>query len=688
MKKLWQYLLIFIVVASAIVRWSTQSSTETWPNGESIIVNAKQTVESDLSDVLTRYENNEFQRIKVKDSKTIVWYVLMDSQKVDTPLWVKWEVVKNDYTIYTSDLPQDTSLVDLGLDLNGPTQLVIQNESMNPILGFLLEQILPIVLFVAVLWFLMKTMTWGGKWWGMMWWFPFKMSIGREKKEGDKVTTFADVAGMEEVKEELMEIVDYLKNSDKYTKVGARIPKWVLLYWQPGTGKTLLARAVAGEAGVPFLSASGSEFMEMLVGMGAAKVRELFGKAKAQSPAIIFIDEIDAIGKKRGQWGSWWHQEQEQTLNQILTEMDGFETDTKIIVIAATNRPDTLDPALMRSGRFDRKIMVNAPTLEERVMIINYYLKDKKLQEWLNIHGLAKRMSGFAGADIENIINEAALKLAKDGRDEITVKDIDYGLEKVVMWPEKKARTLNDTERKTVTYHELGHAVCAYRLPNGDPVEKISIVSRGQALWVTWIMPAEDRYLKSKVKFMDEITGLLWGRAAEEVFFGIDNITTGASNDFERVTAMARDMITKYGMDPELWTLQYINDNDYSLTQPYSEATAIVIDQKVREIVRICYEQAKTLLKSDEALIHQLAWLLDAKEYLTREEFEELMSSDDVAAAIVRMTTEYNEQVAITEALITKKAEADKVAKEQEEAQDKEPVKKAGIAQQIKDRLS
>jgi len=691
MKKLWQYLLIFVVVASALMRWATQNSYETWPDGEQIMVNVKQETKSDLSDVLRRYGDLEFQRVKIKDNKQIIGYQLLDSQPIAATLGDQQEKVKNDYNTFVSDLPQDnTSLTDLGLDLNGKTQIVIQNESMNPVLGFLLEQILPIVLFVAVLGFLMKTMTGGGKWWGMMWGFPFKMTIGREKKEWDKVTTFADVAGMEEVKEELMEIVDYLKNSDKYTKVGARIPKWVLLYWQPGTGKTLLARAVAGEAGVPFLSASGSEFMEMLVGMGAAKVRELFGKAKAQSPAIIFIDEIDAIGKKRGQWWSWWHQEQEQTLNQILTEMDGFETDTKIIVIAATNRPDTLDPALMRSGRFDRKIMVNAPTLEERVMIINYYLKDKKLQEWLNVHGLAKRMSGFAGADIENIINEAALKLAKDGRDEITVKDIDYGLEKVVMWPEKKARTLNDTERKTVTYHELWHAICAYRLPNGDPVEKISIVSRGQALGVTWIMPAEDRYLKSKAKFMDEITWLLWGRAAEEVFFGIDNITTGASNDFERVTAMARDMITKYGMDPELGTLQYINDNDYSLTQSYSEATAIVIDQKVREIVRICYEQAKTLLKSEEVLMHKLAWLLDAKEYLSREEFEELMTSDDVDAAITRMTEEYNQQVAAAEALITKKMEEDKLNKDKEQAQEEttQPMKKPSVVQQIKDRLS
>lgn len=662
MKKLAQYLILFVVVASGVVRWATQSAVETWPTGEKIRINVQQTVKSDLSDVLQRYADGEFQRVKVSDGKTIAWYQLLSSTDVKTPLWVSGKVIENTYILYTSDIPQNnTSITDLGIDVKGKTQVVVENESMNPVLWFVIEQILPIILFVAVLGFLMKSMTWG-KWGGMMGWFPFKMTIGREKKAWDKVTTFADVAGMDEVKEELMEIVDYLKNPDKYTKVGARIPKWVLLYGQPGTGKTLLARAVAWEAGVPFISASGSEFMEMLVGMGAAKVRELFGKAKAQSPAIIFIDEIDAIGKKRGQWGGWGHQEQEQTLNQILTEMDGFETDTKIIVIAATNRPDTLDSALLRSGRFDRKIMVSAPTLEERVMIIQYYLKDKQLETWLNLMSLAKRMSGFAGADIENIINEAALKLAKDGREEITSKDIDYGLEKVVMWPEKKARTLNESEREIVTYHELGHAICAHRLPHGDPVEKISIVSRGQALWVTWIMPAEDRYLKSKVKFLDEITGLLGGRAAEEVFFWVDAITTGASNDFERVTAMATDMIVKYGMDPELGTMQFISDSDYGLTKPYSESTAVMIDTKIRTIVQSCYARAKELIATDRELMIKLAKLLDAKEYLTREEFEELMTCDlsTVDEKVNSLIGEYNEEMRIAEANIEKMTEAAK----------------------------
>ena len=314
---------------------------------------------------------------------------------------------------------------------------------------------------------------------------------------------------MDEAKDELIEIVDFLKNGKKYQDVGAKIPKGVLLYGPPGSGKTLLARAVAGEANVPFFSASGSEFMEMLVGMGAAKVRDLFKKAKSASPSIIFIDEIDTIGKKRGAGYTGGHQEQEQTLNQILTEMDGFDKETNVIVIAATNRPDTLDSALMRSGRFDRKIMVGRPTLEERTMILKLHASDKKLDKGVDLDVLARRTSGFVGADLANIINEAALRVAKENRKALTMDDFEYALEKVVMGPEKKIKSIREKEKQIVTYHELGHAVTAYFLPNADPVEKISIVSRGMALGVTWMMPEEDRYLYSKAKFIDEMVSLL-----------------------------------------------------------------------------------------------------------------------------------------------------------------------------------
>ena len=457
-------------------------------------------------------------------------------------------------------------------------------------------------------------------------WLPIKFSVGKQRDPTDKKTTFSDVAGMEEVKNEVQEIVDFLKNPDKYIKVWARIPKWVLLYWQPWTGKTLLARAVAWEAWVPFISASGSEFMEMLVGMWAAKVRELFSKAKAQSPAIIFIDEIDAIGKKRWWWYGGWHQEQEQTLNQILTEMDWFEQNTKVIVIASTNRPDTLDPALMRSWRFDRKILVTPPTIEERIEIVNYYLKDKKVDDSVNIESLAKRMSWFVWADIETIINESILKVAKEDRDTLTRADLDYGLEKVVMWPEKKSRRLSDHEREVVIYHELWHAITAYHLPNCDPVEKISIVSRGQALGVTWMMPDEDRHLYSKQKFLDECVSLLWWRAAEEVIYGPQAITTWASNDLERVTAHLRNMITKYGMDTELGTLTYVDDEN-TFTKWYSEQTAQLIDTKLRSLVAVLYEDSKNLIRAHLDTIKTLGRILDKKEYLHKEEFMELMAA-------------------------------------------------------------
>ena len=443
-------------------------------------------------------------------------------------------------------------------------------------------------------------------------------------------TKFTDVAGMDEVKQELIEVVDYLKDSKKYMDVGARIPKGVLLYGPPGAGKTLLARAVAGEAGVPFFSASWSEFMEMLVGMGAAKVRELFMKAKKAAPSIIFIDEIDTIGKKRWAGYTGGHQEQEQTLNQILTEMDGFEKETNVIVIAATNRPDTLDSALLRPGRFDRKVYVGRPTLEERQMILAYHTGKTKLADDADLAIIARRTSGFVGADLENIVNEAALKVAKEWRTHLTMNDFEYALEKIVMWPEKKIKSLKEKERNIVAYHELWHAVTAYTLPNADPVEKISIVSRGMALGVTWMMPEEDRYLHSKSQFLDEMVTLLWGRAAEEVFFGKDEITTGASNDFEKITKIAYDMLLKYGMDEELGTIVYYDQDKAEFTpfKPYSEDIAVKVDAKVKQLVETAYHKAiKIIEQYKDAMDHMATYLLE-KEYITKEEFEAMMANN------------------------------------------------------------
>lgn len=599
-------------------------------DGKQIATQVTKKNDISLNEFLTLYRNNEFEEVEIIADKKIVGKKeiktepLIKGNPLATNLYLK------EIETYTTLKPESTSITDLGFEpntdyLSGTTKIIINNTESGFLSNLFIEDILPFLIIFVLFIFLLNRFwpkTGGG--------LPFGMKIGMlngkdNKDKKQSTTTFADVAGMEEVKQELTEIVDFLKNPEKYLKVGARIPKGVLLYGTPGGGKTLLARAVAGEAGVPFYSASGSEFMEMLVGMGAAKVRELFGKAKTTAPSIIFIDEIDAIGKKRGSGHTGGHQEQEQTLNQILTEMDGFEQGTNVIVIAATNRPDTLDPALLRSGRFDRKVMVSNPTVEERLEIINYYLKNKKVVAGYNFESLARRLSGFVGADIENIINEAALKVAREWREELTDKDFEYGFEKTLMGPEKKIKTLREEERKIVTYHELGHAIVSYILPNCDPVEKISIVSRGMALGVTWFSAKEDTYLRSKAKFLDDISGLLGGRAAEEVFFGKDYITTGASNDFEKVTQMAYDMVTKYGMNEDIWTLNLTND-DYSAYKLYSEKTAEKIDTLVKQIVDKRYKVAVEILESKKSEMETIAKVLYNKEYLSKEEFENLMS--------------------------------------------------------------
>lgn len=466
--------------------------------------------------------------------------------------------------------------------------------------------------------------------WSWPMWISTKTWTDNSKTKID--TKFADVAGMEEVKEELAEIVDYLKKPEKYQKVWARSPKWVLLYWQPWSWKTLLARAVAWEANVPFFTASGSEFMEMLVGMWAAKVRTLFQKAKTAWTAIIFIDEIDAIGWKRWVWHTWWHQEQEQTLNQILTEMDGFDNKSHVIVIAATNRPDMLDPALLRAWRFDRKILVSAPTYEERKAIFDYYLKDKKVDKNVNLDSLIKRTSGLVWADIENIVNEAALKLAKTDKDTLTETEFEYAIEKVLMWPEKKVKSMQEKEKEIISYHELWHAVTSHLLEEADKVEKITIVRRWQALWATWKTPEEDKYLYSKTKIIHETISLLWWRAAEEIFFGKENVTTWASNDFERATKIISDMVMRYWMDEDLWPIVYFDDekNDYSLYKPYSEKTAEKIDEKIKYYIWDCYKKSKDIINKNKSLIEKMSKILLEKEYLTKEEFSTLMDWKDI----------------------------------------------------------
>lgn len=622
MRKWVIFFLLFALVITLVLQSAQTVDWSSWVSKQVV-----ETQDVSLNAFVASYQSGSFSSLTLEDATLLKWYEQVDKTGSVSLLSFKKDVVIEYFNVYQTKKPIDTSLADLGISITGDTIVeVVYNEQW--IVGFFMEHILPLLFFLLIIVVFFKFF------WPKGGGFPFSVKAGKLNTKKDSKIRFDDVAGMEEVKEELVEIVDFLTNPKKYHDVGARPPKGVLLYGVPGSGKTLLAKAVAGESKASFFSASGSEFMEMLVGMWAAKVRELFTKAKAATPAIIFIDEIDAIGKKR--WGghTGGHQEQEQTLNQILTEMDGFWTNTNIIVIAATNRPDTLDPALLRSWRFDRKIMVGTPTLDERVLIFKYYFKNKKIAGDVNVESLARRTSGLVGADIENMVNEAAMKIAKDERKLITNDDFEYSLEKILMGPEKKIKTMNAQERKVVSYHELGHAVTGYKLKETDPVEKISIVSRGRALGVTRTLPQEDRYLSSKAKFLDELVMLVGGRAAEENFFGKENITTGASNDFEKATNIARDMILKYGMDDEMGQIMYLdreNDDYNGHFRRYSEKTSELADKKVQKLLADAYVSAKKILSENEELIHVMAEILLEKEYLSRDEFEKYMKDVDKA---------------------------------------------------------
>ena len=452
-----------------------------------------------------------------------------------------------------------------------------------------------------------------------------RMTNGAEKTK----VTFNDVAGVDEEKEELEEIVEFLKTPKKFTDMGARIPKGVLLVGQPGTGKTLLAKAVAGEAGVPFFSISGSEFVEMFVGVGASRVRDLFEQAKKNAPSIIFIDEIDAVGRQRGAGLGGGHDEREQTLNQLLVEMDGFGTNEGVIVLAATNRPDVLDKALLRPGRFDRQIVVSAPDVKAREQILEVHARKKKLAEDVDLKTVAKNTSGFAGADLENILNEAALLAARRNLDCIGMKEIEDAMVKVTMGPEKKTRVRSEKENKLVAYHEAGHAVVSRYLPTQDKVHQISIVPRGMAGGYTMYRPAEDKSFRSKTEMEESIVSLLGGRVAEKLI--LDDISTGASNDIERATAISRAMVTKYGMSERLGTITFGADQeevflgrDLAHAKEYSEETAAIIDEEVKKIVDAGYEKAIHILSEHVDKLHAVAKVLLEKEKIDGDEFDKI----------------------------------------------------------------
>jgi cell division protease FtsH len=627
MKKWLLFVLVFIVVVTVGLHWYQNNIfLDTTTRTQMVI---RETKPVSLNDFILAYSSGDFSQIHLIDETVLKWFVLQETKEVNAGFTFGGPVTQQFYTVLQTNKPFANTLADLGISFTWDVVVDIK-KTQKSFLMSILEFIGPVLLFMLMLFFLFRFVM---PKWGSM---PFAIKIWKLSDKKQVTTRFKDIAGMYEVKSELEEIVDYLKDPSKYEKVWARHPKGVLLYGQPGSGKTLLARAVAGEASVSFFSASGSEFMEMLVGMGAAKVRELFSKAKAAGRAIIFIDEIDAIGKKRWSWHTGGHQEQEQTLNQILTEMDWFDNNTNIVVIAATNRPDTLDPALLRAGRFDRKIIVSRPTYDERILIFEYYLSKKKVDKSVSLVSLAKRTSGLVWADIENIVNEAAIKVAKEWRNVLTAIDFEYALEKTVMGPEKKIKSISDQEKKIVTYHELWHAVTAHVLPHADPVEKISIVSRGQALGVTWMMPMEDKYLYSKEKFIDDVVSLLGWRAAEEVFFGKDAITTGASNDFQRATKIVTDMVVKYGMDSDVWTLSYADETEsYVPYKPYSEKTAQLLDEKIHWYMKLAYQQSIDIIKKYKNLIDRMAEVLLVKEYITKEEFEQMMADPNAVDLIL-----------------------------------------------------
>lgn len=449
--------------------------------------------------------------------------------------------------------------------------------------------------------------------------------------EKNKIT-FDDVAGVDEEKEELEEIVEFLKNPKKYTDMGARIPKGVLLVGQPGTGKTLLAKAVAGEAGVPFFIISGSDFVEMFVGVGASRVRDLFEQAKRNAPCIIFIDEIDAVGRQRGAGLGGGHDEREQTLNQLLVEMDGFSANEGVIVLAATNRPDVLDKALLRAGRFDRQIVVGAPDVKAREQILEVHSKKKRLADDVDLRIIAKNTSGFAGADLENVLNEAALLAARRNKTEIGMQEIEDAMVKVTMGPEKKTKVRSDHEKKLVAYHEAGHAVVSKFLPTQDPVHEISIVPRGMAGGYTMYRPTEDKSFMSKTAMEEQIISLLGGRVAEALI--LNDISTGASNDIERASQIARSMVTVYGMSSRLGAIMYgqgqgevFLGRDLAQTKNYSEETAAIIDEEVKAIIDRAYNTAREILSANIDKLHIVAGILLEKEKIDGEEFDRVFNS-------------------------------------------------------------
>jgi cell division protease FtsH len=599
-------LLAIVVIALATAFFDKQPQTrETWK----------------YSTFIQEVEGNRVERVNLSADRTRALVTAQDGEKV------------------LVNLPNDPDLINILSQNNVDISVLPQSDD-----GFWFKALsslfFPILLLVGLFFLLRRAQ--GGPGNQAM---NFGKSKARVQMEPQTQVTFGDVAGIEQAKLELSEVVDFLKNADRFTAVGAKIPKGVLLVGPPGTGKTLLAKAVAGEAGVPFFSISGSEFVEMFVGVGASRVRDLFEQAKTNAPCIVFIDEIDAVGRQRGAGLGGGNDEREQTLNQLLTEMDGFEGNTGIIIIAATNRPDVLDAALMRPGRFDRQVVVDRPDYAGRSEILNVHARGKTLSPDVDLDKIARRTPGFTGADLSNLLNEAAILAARRNLTEISMDEVNDAIDRVLAGPEKKDRVMSEKRKTLVAYHEAGHALVGALMPDYDPVQKISIIPRGRAGGLTWFMPSEDRMdsgLFSRSYLQNQMAVALGGRIAEEIVFGEEEVTTGASNDLQQVTRVARQMITRYGMSDNLGPValgrqqgNVFLGRDIMSERDFSEETAATIDTEVRQLVEEAYQRAKQVLTENRHVLNELAEILIEKETVDSEELQELLANNDVKMAAI-----------------------------------------------------
>ena len=583
---------------------------------------SKNTAETKYYEIVSMVKNNEISEYQLNLYSGELIYTKRDDGK-------KYRYTVADTSIFYNDIKDAVSEIN---EENKGTDKVIKYDYKSGGQAAWIMNLLPTILLIGVMilfWvFVMKRMnaSMGA---------DKTLGFGKakvKKDDGKRKTTFADVAGADEEKEEMSEIVDFLKDPKKYNELGAKIPKGVLLVGPPGTGKTLLARAVAGEAGVPFFSISGSDFVEMFVGVGASRVRDLFGEAKKEAPAIIFIDEIDAVGRHRGAGLGGGHDEREQTLNQLLVEMDGFGANEGVIVMAATNRPDILDKALLRPGRFDRQITVNYPDVKGREEILKVHSRGKPLGPDVNLATIAKSTAGFTGADLANLLNESALLAVRHRKKAITQEEIEEATIKVVMGTEKKSHVMSDKDKKVTAYHEAGHAIVSYYLPTQDPVHQISIIQRGMAAGYTMYLPTEEKGHTSRNQMLEQICSLLGGRAAEQLTQ--DDVCTGASNDIERATDLARKMVTKFGMSDKLGLVTYGHDNnevflgrDFSSTPNYSEKTAAAIDEEIESVVMKQYTKALDILNKAMPKLHDVAKVLFEKEKITGDDFRAIMDA-------------------------------------------------------------